>query len=191
MGEMRSKYVAAGLSIYYYVVEWESAAMPWTAFRGEGLGATDPSEAPAGAVRAQILAQWEALGLASEPNVGDNGMHGSASPFEAFAELVNWTGADPATEPFGKAMLDAGISAETIKAWSVDPQVTLPGGDKKGSLFDSVEDMDADACLAKLIEVNKANQPTSVACPEVSKSIVAEEQPASEACETWSWTHAA
>merc|ERR1712086_830958 len=89
-----------------------------------------------------------------------------------------------------------GISAETIKAWSVDPQVTLPGGDKKGSLFDSVEDMDADACLAKLIEVNKANQPTSeasqtVACPEVSKSIVAEEQPASEACETWSWTHAA
>merc|ERR1712028_296867 len=118
--EMRSKYVAAGLSIYYYVVEWESAAMPWTAFRGEGLGATDPAEAPAGAVRAQILAQWEALGLASEPNVGDNGMHGSASPFEAFAELVNWTGADPATEPFGKAMLDAGISAETIKVWSVD-----------------------------------------------------------------------
>ena len=108
-------------------------------------------------LNAQILAQWEALGLASEPNVGDNGMHGSASPFEAFAELVNWTGADPATEPFGKAMLDAGISAETIKAWSVDPQVTLPGGDAKGSLFDSVEDMDADACLAKLVEVNKAN----------------------------------
>merc|ERR1712166_496133 len=126
--EMRSKYVAAGLSIHYYVVEWDAATMPWTGFRSEGLGATDPSEAPAGAVRAQILAQWEALGLASEPNVGDNGMHGSASPFEAFAELVNWTGADPATEPFGKAMLDAGISAETIKAWSVDPQVTLPGG---------------------------------------------------------------
>jgi nucleoside diphosphate kinase len=156
--EMRSKYVAAGLSIYYYVVEWDAAAMPWTAFRGEGLGATDPAEAPAGAVRAQILAQWEALGLASEPNVGDNGMHGSASPFEALAELANWTGADVAAEPFGKAMLDAGISAETIKAWSVDPQVILPGGDAKGSLFDSVEDMDADACLAKLVEVNAANQ---------------------------------
>jgi len=155
--EMRSKYVTPGLSIHYYVVEWDAATMPWTAFRSEGLGATDPAEAPAGAVRAQILAQWEALGLASEPNVGDNGMHGSASPFEAFAELVNWTGADPATEPFGQAMLDAGISAETIKAWSVDPQVTLPGGDAKGSLFDSVEDMDADACLAKLVEVNKAN----------------------------------
>merc|ERR1711935_104654 len=194
--EMRSKYVAAGLSIYYYVVEWDAATMPWTAFRGEGLGATDPAEAPAGAVRAQILAQWETLGLVSQPDVGDNGMHGSASPFEALSELANWTGADVAAEPFGKAMIDAGISAETIKAWSVDPQVTLPGGDAKGSLFDSVEDMDADACLAKLIEVNKANQPTSeasqtVACPEVSKSIVAEEQPASEACETWSWTHAA
>jgi len=156
--EMRSKYVAAGLSIYYYVVEWDAATMPWTAFRGEGLGATDPAEAPAGAVRAQILAQWETLGLASQPDVGDNGMHGSASPFEALSELANWTGADVAAEPFGKAMIDAGISAETIKAWSVDPQVTLPGGDAKGSLFDSVEDMDADACLAKLVEVNAANQ---------------------------------
>jgi hypothetical protein len=32
----------------------------------------------------------------------------------------------------------------------------LPGGEK-GSVFDALEDMDVDACLAKLVELNKLN----------------------------------
>merc|ERR1712159_654019 len=144
---MRSKYVAPGCSVYYYVVEWDAATMSWEKFRTEALGPTDPVEAPADSVRGMIYAKWEELGLKAQPDVGDNGMHGSASPFEAFAELVNWTGSDPAQEPFGAAMLAAGISADTIKAWSVDPQVKLPDSDTKGSLFDSVEDTNANACL--------------------------------------------
>ena len=39
---------------------------------------------------AQIAAQWAELGLAAPCDVGDNGMHGSASPFEALAERMNW-----------------------------------------------------------------------------------------------------
>jgi nucleoside diphosphate kinase len=190
--EMRNKYVAEGLSIYYYVVEWDSSKISWKDFREKALGATDPAEAPEGAIRAQILKGWKDLGLASEPNVGDNGMHGSASPFEAFAEVVNWTGADPVKEPFGQAMVEAGITPETIKAWSVDPQVKLPGGDKKGSLFDSVEDTDVDACLEKLVAVNKANTEAApaeeaaaapeeaAAAPEEAAAASEEAPPASE-----------
>merc|ERR1712166_644076 len=152
--EMRNKYVAPGLSIYYYVVEWDATTMSWEEFRCKGLGPTDPTEAPADSVRGMSFAKWEELGLKAQPDVGDNGMHGSASPFEAFSELVNWTGADPSTEEFGAAMLAAGISADTVKAWSVDPQVTLPEGDKKGSLFDSVEDTNANDCLATLVKIN-------------------------------------
>merc|ERR1712166_13422 len=152
--EMRNKYVAPGLSIYYYVVEWDATTMSREEFRCKGLGPTDPTEAPAASVRGMIFAKWEELGLKAQPDVGDNGMHGSASPFEAFSELVNWTGADPSTEEFGAAMLAAGISADTVKAWSVDPQVTLPEGDKKGSLFDSVEDTNANDCLATLVKIN-------------------------------------
>merc|ERR1712166_1031131 len=152
--EMRNKYVAPGLSIYYYVVEWDATTMSWEEFRCKGLGPTDPTEAPADSVRGMIFAKWEELGLKAQPDVGDNGMHGSASPFEAFSELVSWTGADPSTEEFGAAMLAAGISADTVKAWSVDPQVTLPEGDKKGSLFDSVEDTNANDCLATLVKIN-------------------------------------
>ena len=87
---MRAKYTVPGESIYYYNVEWQSSKMSWGKFRGEFLGPTDPSEAPADSLRGKILANWEALGLNAEPNVGDNGVHASASPFEALAERLNW-----------------------------------------------------------------------------------------------------
>jgi nucleoside diphosphate kinase len=157
---MRSKYVAPGCSVYYYVVEWDAATMSWEKFRTEALGPTDPVEAPADSVRGMIYAKWEELGLKAQPDVGDNGMHGSASPFEAMAELCNWTGSEVEKESFGAAMLGAGISAETIKAWSVDPQV-LVEAEKKGSLFDAVEDQDAAACLATLVKLNNLNKPES------------------------------
>ena len=42
----------------------------------------------------------------------------------------NWLGASAETDAFGKALIEAGLSKETISDWSVDPRVTLPGGDK-------------------------------------------------------------
>ena len=54
---------------------------------------------------------------------------------------------------FGKALIDAGLSKETISKWSVDPRVNLPGGEK-GSVFDALEDLDVEDCLAKLVELN-------------------------------------
>ena len=38
---------------------------------------------------------------------------------------MNWLGAKCETDNFGKTMLAAGISAKTIKEWSVDPQVCI------------------------------------------------------------------
>ena len=100
------------------------------------LGPTDPKDAPDGALRGTIYKDWKALGLAAVPNVGDNGVHASASPFEGLAERMNWLGADA-------RLIKAGVSASTIKAWSVDPQV------KGKSLFDQLEDLDSAACVAK------------------------------------------
>lgn len=95
----------------------------------------------------EIFAKWKALGLASEPNVGDNGMHASASPFEAMAERLNWVGAKLEEDAFGKAMLQAGIPRATIMEWTKDPQVAFEG--KKQSLFDALEDSGYAECLAK------------------------------------------
>ena len=156
---MRGNFTAPGTSIHYFVVVFDSAKLSWADFRGKVLGPTDPAEAPAGSLRGGILAKWKELGLSSAPNTGDNCVHASASPFEGFAERTNWLkdAYTAANDPFGKLLIEAGIPEATLKEWSVDPQVVIPGGDgKKGSMFDQVEDMDVEECVAKCVEIYKA-----------------------------------
>ena len=150
---MRSKFTVAGESIFYYLVEWNSADLSWADFRNKVLGPTDPADAPKDSLRGLIMQDWQKLGLKAEPNVGDNGVHASASPFEALAERLNWCGATLATDSFGSDLLKSGLSAATVGKWSVDPQVMQPEG-KNGSLFDSLEDMDAADCLDKCVLLN-------------------------------------
>jgi nucleoside diphosphate kinase len=146
---MRSAFTAPGKSIHYYTVEWDPDKLSWEDFRGKVLGPTDPKEAPKDSLRGEILANWKDLGLATEPNVGDNGVHASASPFEGVAERLNWLGKRCNQDSYCKALVRAGVKEATIQAWSVDPQVKIDASGKKGSLFDSLEDMDAQACINK------------------------------------------
>ena len=138
------------------MVEWDAKACSWADFRGQVLGPTDPAEAPAGSLRGMIMARWQELGLKAEPDVGDNGVHASASPFEALAERMNWLGADLEADGFGSALLEAGIPAKMIRMWTVDPQVAYLDG-SKGSLFDALEDMDAADCMAKCKALTRGN----------------------------------
>mmetsp|Transcript_32235 Transcript_32235/g.32858 ORF Transcript_32235/g.32858 Transcript_32235/m.32858 type:complete len:299 (-) Transcript_32235:57-953(-) len=144
---MRSKFVDPSVSIHYYVVEWPMSELSWSDFRGKVLGPTDPAEAPADSLRGKVLASWESLGLKSVPNTGDNGVHASASPFEGLAERMNWLKVSPSEDEFGMRLIASGVSADTIKAWSVDPQV------KGKSLFDQLEDLDSNDCVAKAVEL--------------------------------------
>jgi nucleoside diphosphate kinase len=145
---MRSKFVAPGTSIHYYVVEFSAEQLPWADFRGKVLGPTDPHAAPADSLRGRLLTEWAELGLGYEPTVGDNCVHASASPFEGLAERMNWLKVSPADDSFGAALIAAGISAETLKAWSVDPQV------KGKSIFDQLEDTDAAECISRMVALN-------------------------------------
>lgn len=154
---MRGKFTAPSASIHYYLVEWPTKQLAWEDFRGKVLGGTNPQEAADGSLRKEIFDHWKALDLAEVPNTGDNGVHASASPFEALAERVNWTKAKLDMDSFGKGMLAEGIPAKTITEWSQDPQVKLPEG-KKGSLFDALEDTDSDACLATALEIYNLNK---------------------------------
>mmetsp|Transcript_11127 Transcript_11127/g.39330 ORF Transcript_11127/g.39330 Transcript_11127/m.39330 type:complete len:153 (-) Transcript_11127:78-536(-) len=146
---MRSKFTEPGTCIKYFTIEWPASQCSWSDFRGKALGPTDPADAPADALRGIIANDWKALGLKAACDVGDNGVHASASPFEALAERANWLGASVETDIFGKLLIKAGLSLETIKAWSVDPVMKAPDGSKT-SLFDFVEDTDVDACIEKL-----------------------------------------
>lgn len=154
---MRSAYTTPGDKIKWYTVSWPTDSLSWKDFRGVVLGATDPSAAPAGSIRRTILDQYKKLGLKSKPNTGDNGVHASASPFEAMAERANWLGATVESDAFGKAMLASKVSATTIADWSGDSQVSVDGETEKGktmSVFDTLEDLDADDVLAKLSKIH-------------------------------------
>lgn len=146
---MRGKFVQPNTSIHYYVVDFQPDHLSWADFRGKVLGPTNPKDAPADSLRGSMLQDWQALGLEAEPTVGDNCVHASASPFEGLAENMNWLGLKPAQTDFGKRLLDAGVSAATIKDWSVDPQV------KGKSVFDQLEDLDAEECIKKCVELSK------------------------------------
>lgn len=146
---MRAKFVAPGSSIHYYQVDFDPSTLSWSTFRGKVLGPTDPKDAPPDSLRGQIFANWKDLGLQYEPFVSDNGVHASASPFEGLAERMNWLKASPEKDPFGAQLIKAGLTAATIRAWSLDPQV------KEKSLFDQLEDLDAPACIVKAVELNK------------------------------------
>ena len=148
--EMRGKYVQKGATIHYYVVDFDPSKLSWKDFRATVLGPTDPAAAPPGALRGTILKDWKALGLADAPNVGDNGVHASASPFEALAERVNWLKADLAADPFAARLVGAGVSLKTIKDWSLDPQVAGK------SVFDTLEDLDSAECVAKAAALAKS-----------------------------------
>eukprot|EP00933_Yihiella_yeosuensis_P002528 TRINITY_DN1042_c0_g2_i1.p1 TRINITY_DN1042_c0_g2~~TRINITY_DN1042_c0_g2_i1.p1 ORF type:complete len:379 (-),score=112.69 TRINITY_DN1042_c0_g2_i1:135-1271(-) len=150
---MRAQFTVPGESIYYYEVQWDPNRLAWADFRGKVLGGTDPKTADAGSLRNDIFKGWKDLKLASEPNTGNNGVHASASPFEALAERANWLGVPMEKDYFGKAMIALGIPLSVIQSWSEDPAVMFQG--KKQSLFDLLEDLDGRNCLKKSADILK------------------------------------
>ena len=104
------------------------------------------------------LDQYKKLGLATKPNTGDNGVHASASPFEALSERNNWLGKSVEEDSYGKGLIAAGVPLDTIAKWSGDCQVSVEGETKDGktmSVFDTLEDLDADTILEKVAKISK------------------------------------
>lgn len=149
---MRSDYTSGDAKIHYFTVQWPTDTLSWADFRGNVLGATDPSTAEKGSLRRTILEQWQSLDLASKPNVGENGVHASASPFEALAERMNWLGVQVDEDSFGRGLVASGVDADRIASWTTDPQVRHEG--QLTSLFDLLEDLDADAVLSKVSDIH-------------------------------------
>ena len=157
---MRSKFVDPKVSIHCYEIEFNSKQLSWSQFRNVILGPTDPVDGPPGSLRRTIYEQYETLGLKAVPDKGDNGVHASASPFEGLAEKNNWLQRSIETDSFGQALMkDGNLPLEVIKAWTVDPQVyTTIDKSTKGSIFDTLEDLDVSDCYKKLVELYQYNK---------------------------------
>jgi hypothetical protein len=121
--EMRAKFTSPDAPIHYFAVKFDPATLVWAYFRGSVLGPTDPAAAPPDSLRGTLHSDWAALGLKAPPDVGDNGVHASASPFEGLAEKMNWLQLDPTEDEYlGKLLLEAGMPLRMLKEWTVDPQ---------------------------------------------------------------------
>ena len=154
---MRAKFTDPSKQIHFFEVRFDAAKLAWADFRGKVLGPTDPATAPEDSLRGIINKDWQSLGLAEAPNVGDNGVHASASPFEGLAEKMNWLGQESATDSFAVAITESGVTSEMLQEWKTDPQVKLPAGGT-ASIFDQLEDCDFDVAVAKCGEIAAANK---------------------------------
>ena len=118
-----------------------------------GQNRTNPEEAAEGSLRREILDKWEALKLPARPDVGDNGVHASASPLESVAEHVNWADEKIEDSEFGAGLLALGIPREAVERMMQDAHVNYGG--VMQSVFDLLEDKDSSAALQALLEVDE------------------------------------
>lgn len=154
--QMRSKYTKEPAKIHYYTIEFDPRTLSWEEFRNEVLGTTDPTEAVDGSLRRVIYENFELLDLPAKPDTGDNGVHASASPFEASAERVNWLSYDSyEDDQYLAGVIASGVPEDKLKSWLGDAQVKYEG--KKQSIFDILEDKDSKEVLEILKNVVKEN----------------------------------
>lgn len=145
---LRSKFVQPGTEIYYFVIKFATSSMTWEYFRGQFIGATNPSSAEPTSIRGEMMQRAEELGT-GELSTGNNGVHASAGALEGLRERLIWTHSSLAEDPFGRALLDAGISRKLLHTWLEDnPAVKVKG--KEDSIFNHTEEMDSTPCVVLL-----------------------------------------
>lgn len=142
---MRDQFVREGAVVNWFVVQWDEATTSWEAFRADVIGPTDPVHAPAGSLRGAIYAQWKELGLAEQSSMGKNAVHASAGAIEGLKERMTFAKATVETDPFGKAVLAAGVPAATLAGWMKNAKATLGG--KTDKAFDLTECIDTGPLL--------------------------------------------
>ena len=149
---MRAEYLAASASVHYFLVEWDNAAMSWSDFRKKVIGATNPSLAHPESLRSIMNAEWEDLGLGGPLDMVRNGLHASASAFEALVERSIWLGVSLETDAhFGVHLFSSAVPATVLKEWTTNPMVY------RKYIFDRMENQGSEQCLETAIELHSRN----------------------------------
>jgi len=158
--DMRDKFIDRSAAVHFFMVQFNEDELSWHDFRKKVIGATNPEKALPGSLRNAILQNWKELGLKSRPNYGDNGVHASAGPIEAFRERLLWTSKkeeNPFSEqrikedPLGKRLIAAGIDVSTIDDCLHNVVFKMDGASV--TAFDETEDMNTSEGIRRIMTI--------------------------------------
>ena len=138
---MRAEYVTPSAAVYYYCVEWEHSHSSWKDFRKKVIGDGDPALAHPKSLRALIDTQWRQLDLGGPLNMIQNGIHASASAFEALVEHSVWLQCSAEEERLGEDLIRAGLTQEVLRDWMANVSV------KGKPVFDHMDDKGNRDCV--------------------------------------------
>ena len=165
---MRAEYMTADAAVHYFVVEWEESVMSWSEFRKKVIGSTNPCTAHPESLRFLMSTQWEDLGLSGPLDMMRNGVHASASAFEALVERSIWLGQSLETDLyFGKNLVASGVPAHLLEEWTTNPIV------RNKYLFDIMENKGSAQCLhiAKELHMDTCLSGDVAASSEVGNNV--------------------
>jgi len=149
---MRAEYLADNASVHYFLVEWDNAAMSWSDFRKNVIGGTNPSFANETSLRSLMNARWEELGLACPLDMMRNGLHASASAFEALVERSIWLGVPLESDiHFGANLFSSTVPASVLKEWTTNPTA------RNKYIFDHMENKGSQQCLEMAQELHRSS----------------------------------
>lgn len=149
----REVFTDSSAEVVLFEALFDPGKLDWGSFRSTVIGATDPAKAKEGSLRAQILQDWEVLGLADRPEMSRNGVHASAGPVEGLRERMVWLGLEPHNDPLARELNRLGLDPEMVDRLLENDSVELvnDAGEKlRGPVFDLTEDINAGRAAALL-----------------------------------------
>ena len=138
---MRAEYLADNASVHYFLVEWDNAGMSWSDFRKNVIGGTNPVTAHPESLRSIMNREWKDLALDGPLDMMRNGLHASASAFEAMVERLAWLNIPATCDPLGVKLYDIGLGVQLMNDWMLNVSV------KGQPLYNHMENQGCEECF--------------------------------------------
>ncbi|KAG5490160.1 hypothetical protein JKF63_00279 [Porcisia hertigi] len=119
----RSRLHTGSHEVVWYAVEWSAAAMSWDGFLKDVIGDADPATAAAGSLRQNFATHWTQYSLPGKPDEIECVLHASESPLAALAERCRWLAQSPTQDPYGRRLLQSGVSLSLLTMLLNNPSV--------------------------------------------------------------------
>lgn len=145
--DLRKSVTVPGSKAYYFEVKFKPYHLTYADFNTYLIGgSSDPSLSDPSSLRYEMYDYWVQLGFAAQPDVKNNCIIASKSPFAGWIDPVHWLGI-PETSIFLDAMAARGV---VVGACGAADGRDIEFNSTTRSLYDHLAGLDRKECLTKL-----------------------------------------